>query len=77
MKAIPYGEGKFDGDSEFYAPDDAVEYSSKDSFEDLVAKVDAIRYEGEHPEDRVGEPIRGFWLLNDEDVETVKSRVRA
>ena len=78
MKAMPFDDNKFGGDHEFYAPGAEVDYNDGDSFETLVARVDANRFEGFNEEELAEEKeyetkVTGFWLIQDADLETISA----
>ena len=72
MIAIPFEEAKFAGDSEFYVDgtEQQVVYDDGDTFESLVAKFNALRYNGlsgeelEFEQECAVEPV-GFWVVTE------------
>ncbi len=75
LVAVPFGENKFAGDSEFYVnTEDCVPYADGDTFNSLSAKFNAKRFDGLQGEElefelECFEPPVGFWVITKENLE--------
>ncbi len=69
MKAMPFDKDEpIRGDSEFYAPDSAVDYNEGDTFETLRTRYiqkEELVYSLTEPTDGLVESLGGFWVIED------------
>lgn len=74
LVAVPFGENKFAGDSEFYvSAEDYVPYVDGDTFNSLSAKFQAQKFDGLQGEElefelECFEPPVGFWVITKENL---------